>query len=255
MTDLLLRNIECQYGSKRVIENFSFEFKSGKITSILGPNGSGKSTLLKSILRMMPLSKGSISLFDKDIRSYTHQEFARNLAYVPQAVGEMPDFSVTDVVMMGRYPYSTFFRSDVNPVLLDQVMQQTGCNHLRDKKCNELSGGELQKVIIAKALMQQPKFLLLDEPTSNLDITSIIAVGNIIKSISEGMGVGVVLVSHDINFLAALSDEILLLAGGIIQGYGAPDIVLNDDNLMRLFRADIEELRAYTSFGKYKLYS
>ena len=175
MARLVLLNVdgvECRYGSVKVLEDVSLSVKEGDFVGVLGPNGSGKTTLLKSISRTLKPHRGTILLNDADIYSLKSEEVARQMAIVPQDTSIGFSFSALDVVLMGRNPHMSRFQmeSERDVAIARKAMALTNTWHLAERPINELSGGEKQRVIIARALAQEPKILLLDEPMTHLDI-------------------------------------------------------------------------------------
>lgn len=235
---LRINNIVCGYGESVILNDFSCEIERGTIKGILGPNGSGKSTLLKSIMRLLEPNKGSITLDDEDISTIRHKEFAKRVAYVPQASPNTSDFTVREFVAMGRYPYSGILHANDSRQIIDDAMKIAQCERWRNRLCSNLSGGEMQRVVIAKALAQEPDYLLLDEPTANLDIVSVSNIGSMLKRIASKQNIGVLLVSHDVNFLSAISDKMMLLRDGKIFDRGKPHNILSESNLQKLFLTD-----------------
>lgn len=235
MSDFQIKQICCGYNNHPVITDFSGGFKGHCITGILGPNGSGKTTLLKVLLKLLPLQAGSIELDGRNIQTIPIREYAQRVAYVAQQVGDIFDFSVEDVLLMGRYPHQDRGNNERDTDVLMHVLSDLDCEALRYRQCHEISGGELQRVMIGRALMQQPDFLLLDEPTSNLDITGINRLAVLLKSLSVRSGLGCILVSHELNFLQAVCDEILLFSQGKLIQVGTPEAVLVKPWLQQVF--------------------
>lgn len=235
MEGYCVNHIQCDYGAKRVIRDLSCQIGSGRITGILGPNGSGKTTVLKALLRLIPLAAGSIDLDGRSLSSFSQVEFARKVAYVSQSVGDIDDYTVEDLLRMGRYPYQGVSDSTRDEVLLQRIADQMGIAALRYRWCHELSGGELQRVMIGRALMQEPSFLLLDEPTSSLDIAGINALALLLKSLVRDSNAGFVVVSHELNFLQAICDDLLLFSNGALLAAGPLSDVLTHDLLTQVF--------------------
>ena len=191
-----INQLSFSYEKKEVLKNISVTFPSNKITAIIGPNGCGKSTLLSHLYRLLP-SKDKIILNQRPLESYKGREFAQLVAVLTQSRDAMiDDFLVKDIVLMGRYPYKQHFGtySSEDIKIAEHYMHEVGITHLADEEIHHLSGGEKQRVFIAKALTQEPQILLLDEPTSNLDSLNEAV---ILKSLNEErQNKTVVLVSH-----------------------------------------------------------
>lgn len=233
MNAIDVKNLEFGYKENPVIKNISFNIKSGSFVSIIGPNGSGKSTLLKTINSIYKANRGTISLYGKDISSYKKRELAKTIALVPQDTNIEYDFTVEDIVMMGRHPYKKRFETELETdhKIVNEALELTNTLVLKDRAINQISGGERQRAIIARALAQKPAVILLDEPTSNLDINHQMDILNLLKKLNKESGLTVVLVIHDINLACRYSDEIILLHKGEILGIGTPEEVITVENV------------------------
>ena len=201
-----INQLSFSYEKKEVLKNISVTFPNNKITAIIGPNGCGKSTLLSHLYRLLP-SKDKITLNQKPLESYKGREFAQLVAVLTQSRDSMiDDFLVKDIVLMGRYPYKqhfgTYSAEDVK--IAEHYMNEVGITHLADEEIHHLSGGEKQRVFIAKALTQKPQILLLDEPTNHLDIYS----REILSESLEDYTGTILVVSHDRNFLDCVVNNI-----------------------------------------------
>jgi iron complex transport system ATP-binding protein len=229
-------HIDVSYdGVKKILEQLSFSVDKGEFIGIIGPNGSGKTTLLKTVSRILSPMGGVVRIEGKELASITSRELARTIGVVPQETAINFDFSVMDVVLMGRHPYidrlSSESKDDIE--IARRAMAMTGTEQFRDRSVNEISGGERQRVIIARALAQEPKVLLLDEPTSHLDINHQIEILNIFRGL-EGE-VTIIGVFHDLNLAAHYCDTLILLDEGEIQAIGSPAVVLTREHLKRIF--------------------
>src|SRR5690554_3242159 len=200
MYALEVKNLQFGYKNNLVIRDISFKIKAGSFVSIIGPNGSGKSTLLKALNNIYRPQEGSILLYNRDILSYKKKDLARKIALVPQDTSIDYEFTVEDIVMMKRHPYKgRFEREDESDYkIVKEALELTNTLTLNDRIINQISGGERQRAIIAKALAQKPAMILLDEPTSNLDINHQMDILNILKKLNEENGLTVILVIHDI---------------------------------------------------------
>lgn len=232
--------VECRYGSFKVLEDMSFDLKEGDFFGILGPNGSGKTTLLKSINRTLKPCKGTILLNEKDIYSLDNNEVARQMAVVPQDTSIGFSFTALDVVLMGRNPHMKRFQmeSSKDLTIARRVMTLTNTWHLAERPINELSGGEKQRVIIARALAQQPRILLLDEPLTHLDIINQLEVMDLVKDLCVKQGLIVMAVFHDLNLAARYCNHAVLLKNGKIFAAGTLPAVLTSENIRSVFRVD-----------------
>lgn len=249
MYALQVNNLEFGYKDDLVIKDISFNVKKGKFISIIGPNGSGKSTLLKTLNNLYRPSKGQILLEGRDINSFKKREIAQKIALVPQDTNIDYDFTVEDIVMMGRHPYKNRFEkeNDNDYKIINQALEMTNTLGLKKRLITEISGGERQRVIIAKALAQEPSMIFLDEPTSNLDINHQMDILNLLKTFNEEQETTVVLVIHDINLAARYSDEIILLDKGRILGKGSPEEVITVKNIEQAYNMKVAiEKNKYT---------
>jgi iron complex transport system ATP-binding protein len=195
--ELVLEHVACGYGKKTVLEDFSARISSGEIFCLLGPNGIGKTTLYKTILGFLPSLKGTISMNGRDIKSFSPKELARYIGYVPQNQSSSFAFSVPEVILMGRTSHLAAFeqpgRRDLDVV--ERIMAELGISHLGERLYTELSGGERQMALIARALAQEPAFLMMDEPTGNLDFGNQALVLRQILGLAE-QGLGIIMTTH-----------------------------------------------------------
>ena len=210
-----------------VIKEISFEAHGGEFIGVIGPNGSGKTTLLRTIAKVLRPRKGVIYLNGQDLEKMGIKDLAKIVAVVPQNLHVDFNFSVEDVVLMGRTPHlGRFeFESDRDFEIAFKAMKIVGCDHLIGRTVGEISGGELQKVIIARALAQEPKILLLDEPTAHLDINHQIEIMNVLKKLAES-GVLVIAVIHDVNLALQFCSKLILMKEGRIVAFGEPEDVV-----------------------------
>jgi iron complex transport system ATP-binding protein len=240
MVKLTLDGVECRYGSIKILEAVNLTVKEGDFVGILGPNGSGKTTLLKSISRTLKPYKGTILLDKSDIYSIKSIELAKQLAVVPQDTTIGFSFTAIDVVLMGRNPHMTRFQMETEKDMdiARKAMMRTNTWNLAGRPINELSGGEKQRVIIARALAQEPKILLLDEPLTHLDIVNQLEIMDLIKELCVKEGLIVLAVIHDLNLAARYCTSALLLNKGKIFSAGSLETVLTSENIKGVFRVD-----------------
>lgn len=235
---LKINNFSCGYPGSFKISDISFSIEKGILAGIIGPNGSGKSTLLKGLLGDLPMSDGQVLLQGRPLNGMKNKQKARRIAVVSQHV-EQADISVIDYVLMGRMPYKEmfqFFDTHKDIEIARHNMEITGVWHLKDKMLNQLSGGEQQLAAIARALTQQPELLLLDEPTSHLDITHQARILNLIQQLNEELGLTVLIVIHDLNLAAEYCDYLLLMKRGGIYAQGTPEEVLTYNNIEEVYK-------------------
>jgi len=198
---------------KNVLDNFSVNFSKGKITSILGRNGSGKSTLLKNINSILKPSAGSVYIDGKDVNSMSSKMIAKEIGFLSQR-SEGIDATVMDAVLTGRKPHISFNVSEADLAITRKIIKMIGLQPLACNKTTEISGGELQKVVIARALVQEPKILLLDEPVNHLDMVNQLEVLGLIRDITLDRELTSVIVMHDINIAVRFSDELIFMKDG-----------------------------------------
>ena len=222
---LKVRNLKFHYpGGAQVLKKINFELEDGRFLSVLGNNGAGKSTMLKCFNRIIDPEEGSISLNGEVIRRMSMREVAKRISFVAQAIPNT-QMTVHDMVMLGRKPYMQWGFTENDHRIVHEAMEQLGLADLRGRFLNELSGGERQKVMLARALAQQPKLLLLDEPTSNLDLRNQYQVLQKVKEICQRTGITAVMVIHDLNLALQFCDRFLLMRDGEVFRYGDARVV------------------------------
>ncbi|WP_026895660.1 ABC transporter ATP-binding protein [Clostridiisalibacter paucivorans] len=236
-----LKNVTCGYGLRSIVKDVSMEINSGETLCILGPNGVGKTTLFKTILGFLKLQKGEILLNDKNIYDYKSSELAKLIGYVPQAHNPPFPFKVLDIVLMGRICHIGTFSSpskrDVDIAL--EAMEMLNILYLKDKIYTEISGGEKQLVLIARALAQQAQMLIMDEPTSNLDFGHQMRVLNHINKLVQ-KGMGVIMTSHFPNHVFLCATRVSIIKNGRLFKVGTPKEVITKENLKEIYGIDTE---------------
>jgi len=232
---LKVKDVEFGYNSTLVLEGVSMDLDSSEITGIVGPNGAGKSTLIRCIDRILTPGGGTILLDENDISNMTRMEIAKRMGYVPQTTTRVFPATVFDTVLMGRRPHLGWKSSedDVDHVL--EILELLGIMEFAMRDFNEISGGQQQKVLIARALAQEADILLLDEPTSNLDIRHQLEVMEIMTNIVHKKKISAVMAIHDLNLAARYTTRILMLNGGRIFAAGNPESVLTEENIRRAY--------------------
>lgn len=243
---LKIKNISFSYDSVDALKNISFEAEEGEILGIIGPNGSGKTTLLKCINRVLKPKEGVVMLEDMDLSVLNQREIAQKIGVVPQQSFSQFPFTVFDIVLMGRYPYITRFGGEKKEDfdMVEECLNLCGISHLAERLIIEISGGEYQRVIIARALAQNPKVLLLDEPTLHLDINHQIELLELLKSLAKKKNLIIIMVSHDLNLASRFSDKILILKEGKIYRAGLPEEVLTPQIIKEVYGIKVEILRS-----------
>lgn len=234
---LIIDGIAFSYGSRDVIRGINFEAKSREVVSILGVNGSGKSTLLKTINRILKPHRGTAFIDGEDIKSMKRNEIAANIGYMPQKSNGVY-CTVFDAVLLGRKPHIKWTVAENDMKLTSTIMHLMGIEDYAMRYTNELSGGELQKVIIARALAQEPKVLLLDEPINHLDIKNQLEVMSLIRDITKRLNITTIIVMHDINTALRFSDKFLMIKNGMVYASGGKEII-NDANIKAVFNIDV----------------
>ena len=219
-----VKNISYSYSNIEAVKNVSFSVQSGECVGILGNNGSGKSTLITCINKIRTPSTGTVLINDRDTRKMTRPEIARNISYVAQK-NEMDHVTVFDSVLLGRKPYIKWAISQNDIDICDEIIEQIGLSDFKLRYINELSGGELQKVMLARALVQQPKLMLLDEPTSNLDPKNQYEMMALIKELTVKRNISSIIVLHDINLALRYCTRFLFLKSGEVYSYGDESII------------------------------
>lgn len=226
---LQIKNMHCGYNNDFSIRNINFGIERGVFAGIIGPNGSGKTTLFKGISGDLPLRSGTVYLDNQNVAEMTLREKAQRIAVVSQHT-EILDITVEDYVMMGRMPYRQqfqFFESKNDFDIAEEYMKLTNVLHLRTKLMSQLSGGEQQLAAIARALTQQPHLLLLDEPTSHLDITHQVQILNLIQKLNARLNLTVLIIIHDLNLAGEYCDYLMMMKDGNIHLQGKPAEVLH----------------------------
>jgi iron complex transport system ATP-binding protein len=224
-----IQSFSCGYGSVFSLSDIDFKLPHGCFAGIIGPNGSGKTTLFRGITTELATRSGSIKVNEKDLKNLTFKEKAQNIAVVTQTI-ESAYIKVEDYVLMGRLPYQgrfTFFESKIDYEIAEKYMRLTHVWHLKDKLMTEISGGEQQLAGIARALTQEPKLLLLDEPTAHLDISHQVQVLNLIQELNKELKLTVLMNIHDLNLAGEYCDYLIMLKNGKVHTQGAPEEVLN----------------------------
>jgi iron complex transport system ATP-binding protein len=244
---LQCKNLQFSFSKAPLISDTNISFNEGEFVGLIGANGAGKSTLLQLLLGLLKADSGEVLLHGKNINQIKRREIAKQLAFVPQSTDLPFAFSVQQLVAMGRNPYLGAFELETkeDKKLIEQAMQQTDITHLQDRHVNTLSGGEKQRVIIARALAQQSPTILLDEPIASLDICHQLTTLQLIQSLTQS-GKTAITALHDLNLAARYCDRLILIAkqengNTTIINDGSPEQVITTENLKKYFsiKADI----------------
>ncbi|MEM2978945.1 MAG: ABC transporter ATP-binding protein, partial [Methanomassiliicoccales archaeon] len=235
-TELVIENLRFNYRISDVLQDISLTLCSSEILGIIGPNGSGKTTLLKCINRILEPKQGKILLNCKDVRKMKRMDVARNFGYVPQKVHAGFDSpTVFEIVLMGRRPHNTWKCCHEDHEEVWNVLTQLNIKDLSMRRFDELSGGQQQKVLIARALAQGAKVLLLDEPTSNLDIKHQLEVMKLIKKLVNQKGISSIVAIHDLNLASQYCNNLIMIKNGGIFAVGDPLSVLTPSNIKEVY--------------------
>ncbi len=227
-----INKLDFKYPSNQIFSNINLSFNEKKLHGILGPNGCGKTTLLKTILKLLKVKNDSIYINNEDINTLSRDNLAKEIAYVEQSSKQIPNISVIEYINLARYLYSDFNKQN-NPII-NKVIELLKINNLKNKNLTQLSGGELQKVVIARALAQETKIILLDEPTANLDPLHQIEIMNLLKDLVNKKDLTIITTLHDINLSLQYCDEIVLIKNNIIT-QGLTNEVINKENIKKYF--------------------
>ena len=241
MVTLSITGVECRYASVKILEDVTFQAEAGELIGVLGPNGAGKTTLLKTISGVLKPNGGVVYVDGRELNRMGVKEVARNIAVVPQDPQTTFNFTAMEIVLMGRNPHMSRLQleSPKDIQLALSSMRLAGVEHLADRMMDEISGGERRLIMIARALAQEPRILLLDEPTLHLDIANQIKVMELLRELCGKRGLLVIAVLHDFNLAARYCDKLLLLSGGRIQATGTPEEALTRENLSHVFGVQV----------------
>jgi len=238
---LIKINNLCFSFEKQVLRDININIKRGKFYTILGPNGSGKTTLLRLLSKSLHMEKGEIFIDEVDLNQIKPNLLAKEIAVVPQSTEIEFDFSVQDIVLMGRIPHIARFcsESEKDMRIATNAMKITNTWELRNKSINELSGGESQRVVVARAIAQETAIILLDEPISHLDIHHQIEIMNQLKHLNQNKNITIIAVLHDLNLAAAYADHMILMHDCGIYKDGTPEEVLTEEIIKKVYELEV----------------
>lgn len=251
---LEISNVSAGYGNKDILKGVSFNLAVGKVLALIGPNGSGKTTLIRTISGVLTPTSGFIRVNGHEISSLSEQERARLIAVVPQARMLPPAFSAREVVTLGRTPYLNWLGkvSEGDQQIIDRSLEQVDMLKLADRSVAELSGGEQQRLFLARALAQETPLLLMDEPTAHLDLQYQVSLMQLVYRMAHPSGEAlasgakpktVVITIHDLNLLTRYADEVGLLVDGVLEERGSPQQVLRSDLLSQAYHLKLRVIR------------
>ncbi len=241
MKAIEIKDIRFSYNDKEVIKSISFSLGQGEFLGIIGPNGVGKSTILKICAGILKPKAGHVLISNRDMVALDRKSLAKKIAFVPQETHFALNFTVENITLMGRYPYLRAFqregRNDKEAV--EHALEYADVMQFRTRPINSLSSGERQRVVLARALAQQPEILLLDEPTSHLDLHHQYTIMNLIKKLNtEGMSV--IIVNHNLNLASLYCQRLVLMHEGSIYADGTPQSIIKRDIIKRVYKTDVK---------------
>jgi iron complex transport system ATP-binding protein len=249
---LEVRGISFGYNAGLLLKDISFSVAAGELIALIGPNGSGKTTLLKIILGLLQPSAGEIALLGQPLSTYPPLARAKTIAYVSQQPALSFPLTARELVALGRYPHGARRgESPTDRLAIEIALEKTSAKELCNRQFNSLSGGERQKVLIARALAQSAQVLLLDEPTLHLDLNFQMQILSALKRRCVEDGITVITVLHDINLVSLFADKALLLSGGILRGFGPVAEVINEASIKELLDVDMKLISGNESQPRY----
>jgi len=243
MVKISIKDLTFSYKSNKILDDLNISVDDSEIVSLVGPNGSGKTTLIKCIDRILK-PRGSILLEGREVQEMKQQEIARQIGYVPQSSATPLATTVFDTVLMGRRPHIGWRVSDFDLDKVSDTLERLNLQDLAMRDFGQLSGGQKQKVLIARALVQEPTVLLLDEPTSNLDMKHQLDVLETISSMVKEKGISAVMAIHDLNLAARFSDKLVMLKKGVVYASGSPIDLLSEKNISDVYGVEAIVMRS-----------
>ena len=242
---LRIENLSVSYGSRHVLHKVSLDVQSGEVVALIGPNGAGKSTLVRAVSGVIPLDGGQIHADSRDLAALSPMQRARYLAVVPQVVSMPPAFTVWETVLMGRTPYLNFLGqiSARDEQIARAALQKVDALDLAERRVGELSGGEQQRVLLARALAQSTPILLLDEPTVHLDLQYQVSLMETVQMLAHREGLAVLAALHDLNLAARYAGRVALLVDGEIKAAGTPRQVLTPELISAAYHLPVQVIQ------------
>lgn len=239
---LKIENLSVSYGARRVLRAVSLDLQAGEVLALIGPNGAGKSTLVRAASGVIPVQAGRVGVNGDDLLALSAMRRARYLAVVPQATSLPPAFTAWETVLLGRTPYLNFLGqvSTKDEEIARQALQKVDAFDLAERRVGELSGGEQQRVLLARALAQSTPILLLDEPTVHLDLQHQVALMEIVRSLAHNDNLAVLIALHDLNLAARYADRVALLVAGEIKAAGTPRQVLTPEIISKAYHLPVQ---------------
>ena len=241
-TAIAVKQLSVTLGNRHILHDISVSIPMGKITTLIGPNGCGKSTLLRSMIGYISSPSECVTIFDKPLSSYSQNQLARQMAFLPQVPNMPKDMTVEELVYCGRYPYQNWWKNTAKEdrEIVDNALSITKTDHLRHQLIPSLSGGERQRVWIAMALAQEPKLLVLDEPTTYLDINHQLEIMELLKRLNKEQGLTVLMVLHDLTQAVQYSDYMAVIKAGHLIAAGDTKDITSDTLFKEVFSVDVQ---------------
>lgn len=230
-----IKNINKSYGSKKVVDNVSFNIEEGKITSFIGPNGAGKSTVLSIISRLLDADSGEVFIDGKEIKAWDSKELSKKLSILKQNNNLSIRLTIRELVSFGRFPYCEGKLKKEDEKFIEDALSYMKLTDIQDKYIDELSGGQRQRAYIAMILAQDTDYILLDEPLNNLDMKHSAEMMRMLRQMVNDFGKTIVIVIHDINFASCYSDTIVALKDGKLVNHTSTEEMITENNLKRLY--------------------
>ena len=237
---MFVKDLTKRYDGKTVVDSVSFEIPKGKVISLIGPNGAGKSTVMGIISRLIARDGGIVDFEGTDIGKWKSKELAKRLAILTQSNNIQMKLTVRELVTFGRFPYSGGRNTDEDNAIIDKAIEYMELREIQDQFIDELSGGQRQRAYIAMVIAQDTEYVLLDEPTNNLDIYHASNMMKIARRLCDELGKTVILVLHEINYAAFYSDYICAFTDGKIEKFGTVEEVMTKENLSKIYNVDFE---------------
>lgn len=241
-TAIDVKQLSVTLGDRQILHDINVSVPVGKITTLIGPNGCGKSTLLRSMIGYIHSPRDCVTILGKPLQSYSQNELARQMAFLPQVPNMPKDMTVEELVYCGRYPYQMWWKNTAKEdrEIVDYALGITKTNHLRNQLIPSLSGGERQRVWIAMALAQQPKLLVLDEPTTYLDINHQLEIMELLKRLNDEQGLTVLMVLHELTQAVQYSHHMAIIKNGHLVTSGETKSIISDHLFQQVFSVDVQ---------------
>lgn len=246
-----VNSVHLAYGSQKILRDITFSVSAGEVVGLVGPNGAGKTTLIRAISGLLKPSSGGITVANDNVFNISNKELAKMISVVPQAEQTGGAFLVRNVISLGRTPYMNWLgqSTEKDSEAVDVAMLHTGIEDLGDRRLAELSGGERQRVLLARALAQETPILLLDEPTSNLDLVHQGSFLSLISELARQKNLAVLMALHDLNLVSSFADRVIMIADQTIIAEGLATEVLTAENIMAAYQTSAVEIIAHPDSG------